>query len=72
MVSLFLDIYLILFNQQYFNAQIRAFEPIIQAMNYEGNLVDDFIFDQGDGPLSHRMLHVRNAPSPGINFYWVH
>jgi len=35
-----------------------------QAMNMEGNLVDDFIFDQGTGPLSSRMLHVRNAPSP--------
>ena len=49
-----------------------------QAMNYEGeniislryqlfivgNLVDDFIFDQGTGPLASRMLHVRNAPSP--------
>jgi len=33
-------------------------------MNYEGNLVDDFIFDQGTGPLASRMLHVRNAPSP--------
>lgn len=48
-------------------------------MNMEGNLVDDFIFDQvwsdlflfhnqilfqGTGPLSSRMLHVRNAPSP--------
>ena len=29
-----------------------------------GNLVDDFIFDQGTGPLASRMLHVRNAPSP--------
>jgi len=33
-------------------------------MDYDGNLVDDFIFDQGTGPLSSRMLHVRNAPSP--------
>ena len=35
-----------------------------QAMDYSGALVDDFIFDQGTGPLSSRMLHVRNAPSP--------
>merc|ERR1711953_1249550 len=35
-----------------------------QAMDFDGNLVDDFIFDQGTGPLSSRMLHVRNAPSP--------
>jgi len=35
-----------------------------QAMDYSGALVDDFIFDQGTGPLANRMLHVRNAPSP--------
>ena len=35
-----------------------------QAMDSSGALVDDFIFDQGTGPLSDRMLHVRNAPSP--------
>ena len=35
-----------------------------QAMDSTGALVDDFIFDQGTGPLSSRMLHVRNAPSP--------
>ena len=35
-----------------------------QAMDSSGNLVDDFIFDQGTGSLSARMLHVRNAPSP--------
>lgn len=33
-------------------------------MDASGALVDDFIFDQGTGPLSSRMLHVRNAPSP--------
>ncbi|KAL3113039.1 hypothetical protein niasHT_013504 [Heterodera trifolii] len=41
-------------------AGIRA-----QAMDAEGNLVDDFVFDSGEGPLAKRMLHVRNAPSPG-------
>ncbi|KAK6753982.1 hypothetical protein RB195_013151 [Necator americanus] len=36
-----------------------------QAMDAEGNLVDDFVFDSGTGPLSKRVLHIRNAPSPG-------
>lgn len=29
--------------------------------------MDDFVFDRGDGDsaLSKRVLHVRNAPSPG-------
>ncbi|CAB3398007.1 unnamed protein product [Caenorhabditis bovis] len=35
-----------------------------QALDSEGNLVDDFIFDSGTGKLSPRILHVRNAPSP--------
>ncbi|KAK6048201.1 hypothetical protein COOONC_14294 [Cooperia oncophora] len=34
-------------------------------MDPEGNLVDDFVFDSGTGPLSKMVLHVRNAPSPG-------
>ena len=34
-------------------------------MDAEGNLVDDFIFDSGTGPLASRVMHVRNAPSPG-------
>ena len=36
-----------------------------QAMDDEGNLIEDFVFDQGEGVLGSRMLHVRNAPSPG-------
>ncbi|MFH4979656.1 hypothetical protein AB6A40_006365 [Gnathostoma spinigerum] len=36
-----------------------------QAMDAEGNLVDDFVFDSGRGELGSRILHVRNAPSPG-------
>jgi len=36
-----------------------------QAMNSKGELVDDFVFDGGVGDLGKRMLHVRNAPSPG-------
>ncbi|KAK6039189.1 hypothetical protein COOONC_23307, partial [Cooperia oncophora] len=37
-----------------------------QAMDPEGNLVDDFVFDSVHGPiLSKMVLHVRNAPSPG-------
>ena len=36
-----------------------------QALDNEGNLVEDFVFDGGVGDLGSRMLHVRNAPSPG-------
>jgi 2-hydroxyglutarate dehydrogenase len=36
-----------------------------QAMDADGNLVDDFVFDGGEGALGSRVLHVRNAPSPG-------
>uniref|UniRef100_A0A914HH66 L-2-hydroxyglutarate dehydrogenase, mitochondrial n=1 Tax=Globodera rostochiensis TaxID=31243 RepID=A0A914HH66_GLORO len=36
-----------------------------QALDADGNLIDDFVFDSGEGPLATRMLHVRNAPSPG-------
>lgn len=35
-----------------------------QALDIDGNLVEDFIVDQGEGELSKRLLHVRNAPSP--------
>ncbi|KAL6488148.1 hypothetical protein MHYP_G00047740 [Metynnis hypsauchen] len=35
-----------------------------QALDPEGNLVDDFVFDGGVGELGSRVLHVRNAPSP--------
>ncbi|XP_055838171.1 L-2-hydroxyglutarate dehydrogenase, mitochondrial [Episyrphus balteatus] len=38
-----------------------------QALDIEGNLVDDFVFDKGtgSGALSQNVLHCRNAPSPG-------
>ncbi|KAL9952047.1 hypothetical protein ACROYT_G039247 [Oculina patagonica] len=36
-----------------------------QAMDRDGNLVDDFVFDGGSGDIGSRVLHVRNAPSPG-------
>uniref|UniRef100_A0A336LS65 L-2-hydroxyglutarate dehydrogenase, mitochondrial n=1 Tax=Culicoides sonorensis TaxID=179676 RepID=A0A336LS65_CULSO len=38
-----------------------------QALTPEGELVDDFIFDQGAGesPIAKQVLHCRNAPSPG-------
>ena len=36
-----------------------------QAVDRNGNLVDDFVFDQGEGEMGARMLHLRNAPSPG-------
>ena len=40
-------------------AGIRA-----MALDDSGSLVDDFVFDQGEGELGSKMLHVRNAPSP--------
>ncbi|XP_043112217.1 L-2-hydroxyglutarate dehydrogenase, mitochondrial [Puntigrus tetrazona] len=38
-----------------------------QALDAEGNLVDDFVFDSGKGELGSRILHVRNAPSPAAS-----
>ncbi|XP_048805148.1 L-2-hydroxyglutarate dehydrogenase, mitochondrial [Lagopus muta] len=35
-----------------------------QALDSDGNLVDDFVFDGGIGDIGSRILHVRNAPSP--------
>ncbi|KAL4656228.1 L-2-hydroxyglutarate dehydrogenase, mitochondrial [Arapaima gigas] len=35
-----------------------------QALDRDGNLVDDFVFDGGVGEVGGRVLHVRNAPSP--------
>ncbi|XP_063295591.1 L-2-hydroxyglutarate dehydrogenase, mitochondrial [Pelobates fuscus] len=35
-----------------------------QALDKDGNLVDDFVFDGGSGEIANRILHVRNAPSP--------
>eukprot|EP00062_Callorhinchus_milii_P004248 gi/632942411/ref/XP_007886399.1/ PREDICTED: L-2-hydroxyglutarate dehydrogenase, mitochondrial [Callorhinchus milii] len=35
-----------------------------QALNPDGSLVDDFVFDGGFGAIGSRVLHVRNAPSP--------
>ncbi|NXA70998.1 L2HDH protein, partial [Mohoua ochrocephala] len=35
-----------------------------QALDSDGNLVDDFVFDGGSGNIGSRILHVRNAPSP--------
>ncbi|XP_069591420.1 L-2-hydroxyglutarate dehydrogenase, mitochondrial isoform X2 [Ranitomeya imitator] len=35
-----------------------------QALDRDGNLVDDFVFDGGSGAIASRILHVRNAPSP--------
>lgn len=36
-----------------------------QALDEHGTLVDDFVFDDGTGALAPKLLHVRNAPSPG-------
>ncbi|XP_058594969.1 L-2-hydroxyglutarate dehydrogenase, mitochondrial isoform X5 [Neofelis nebulosa] len=35
-----------------------------QALDRDGNLVEDFVFDGGVGDIGNRILHVRNAPSP--------
>lgn len=37
-----------------------------QALDVDGNLVDDFVFDRGDGSgvVGRNVLHCRNAPSP--------
>ncbi|CAL7934710.1 unnamed protein product [Xylocopa violacea] len=35
-----------------------------QALDNNGNLVDDFVFDGGKGKIGGRVLHCRNAPSP--------
>lgn len=35
-----------------------------QALDNNGNLVDDFVFDGGKGSIGSRILHCRNAPSP--------
>ena len=34
-------------------------------MDSDGNLIEDFVFDEGVGDFKTKMLHVRNAPSPG-------
>lgn len=36
-----------------------------QALKSDGSLVDDFIFEYGEGPTGNRILHCCNAPSPG-------
>jgi len=36
-----------------------------QAMDSSGTLVDDFVFEVGDKGIGKRILHCRNAPSPG-------
>jgi len=35
-----------------------------QALDKDGKLVDDFVFDGGIGAIGSRILHCRNAPSP--------
>ncbi|XP_031213584.1 L-2-hydroxyglutarate dehydrogenase, mitochondrial [Mastomys coucha] len=35
-----------------------------QALDSDGNLVEDFVFDGGTGEIGDHVLHVRNAPSP--------
>ncbi|XP_066486341.1 L-2-hydroxyglutarate dehydrogenase, mitochondrial isoform X2 [Tiliqua scincoides] len=35
-----------------------------QALDGDGNLIDDFVFDGGTGDIGSQILHVRNAPSP--------
>ncbi|KAL6437747.1 hypothetical protein ACFW04_004250 [Cataglyphis niger] len=35
-----------------------------QALDKDGNLLDDFAFDGGTGTIGSRVLHCRNTPSP--------
>ena len=35
-----------------------------QALDMDGNLVEDFIFDTGTGSMEKHVINVRNAPSP--------
>lgn len=35
-----------------------------QAVNEKGELIEDFIFDNGKDEIGNYILHVRNAPSP--------
>ncbi|XP_076655798.1 L-2-hydroxyglutarate dehydrogenase [Halictus rubicundus] len=35
-----------------------------QALDNDGKLVDDFVFDSGKGSIGSRVMHCRNAPSP--------
>jgi len=35
-----------------------------QALDEEGNLIEDFIFDSGSDAFHNQVLHIRNAPSP--------
>ncbi|XP_003742684.1 L-2-hydroxyglutarate dehydrogenase, mitochondrial [Galendromus occidentalis] len=35
-----------------------------QALDIDGEFVDDFVFDTGKGDFKGKALHVRNAPSP--------
>lgn len=35
-----------------------------QAMDSDGTLIEDFVFNHGVGELGRMVLHVRNAPSP--------
>ncbi|XP_012147409.1 L-2-hydroxyglutarate dehydrogenase isoform X2 [Megachile rotundata] len=35
-----------------------------QALDKDGKLVDDFVFDVGKGNIGARVVHCRNAPSP--------
>ncbi|KAK6183693.1 hypothetical protein SNE40_011123 [Patella caerulea] len=34
------------------------------ALDREGNMVEDFVFDSGEGDMGTRILHIRSAPSP--------
>lgn len=36
-----------------------------QAMDIAGKLIDDFYFDGGVDAVGKRVIHCRNAPSPG-------
>ena len=36
-----------------------------QALDADGSLVEDFVFDYGVGEIGRCVIHCRNTPSPG-------
>lgn len=36
-----------------------------QALDADGSLIEDFVFDYGIGEIGRSIIHCRNTPSPG-------
>lgn len=56
-MHIFVKLFILIINRG--PAGVRA-----QALDKDGKLVDDFVFDSGSGTIGSRVLHCRNAPSP--------